>query len=103
MTEQFFYDIATQVLPVVGGAIIGYLWNKSKGLTEQREAVYGLARATAKMELLRVYENAQKTGEISTHEWQIAEEIYKNYHILGGNGQGTGLIEAIRKVKINDR
>ncbi len=100
VTEHFLYDIAAQILPLIGGTVIGYLWNQSKGLTERQKAVYAANRAILKLELRRIYATAQAAGEISFDDQQTAEEIYQSYHTLGGNGQGTTIMESIRMMKM---
>ncbi len=100
MTDTFLYELAFQIVPAIGGTAIGYLWNKSKGLSERQKAVYAANRAILKLELRRIYAQAQAAGEISFDDQQTAEEIYQSYHTLGGNGQGTTIMESIRKMKM---
>lgn len=103
---QFYLDLAAQVLPLIGGAIIGYLWEKKKELTKSRDAVtkqredlVQAVRVICKIELRRIYDNAKEHGNKVSHEdWQDADEIYAAYHNMGGNGRGTKIIDKIHEM-----
>ena len=55
--------------------------------------------------LYRIYNDAEKRCEISIDALKNAENIYNQYHALGGNGTGTELYQRLcdlptRKTKI---
>ncbi len=85
-----------QGLPTLGGVIIGYLWNKARGLSEKRDKVEAAMRVILKRELIKIYDESTARGYITMYDEGIAEEIYTHYHGLGGNGQGTKIIGDIR-------
>lgn len=99
--ENAMIGFAAQGLYAVLAFIIGYLWNKSKGLAEkQRNSERGI-RVLLKIQLKHIHQNAVKRGKLVTYEDEdLAEEIYKAYHGLGGNGQGTAIMQDIRKMKV---
>ena len=77
---------------------IGYLLNKERGNKAKRENTeYGI-RALLKIELRRIHEKGQSEHKLSYADEASAEEIYSTYHALGGNGQGTTMINDIRKM-----
>lgn len=98
--EQTIILLILNVLPTVVGVVIGYLWNKARGLSEKQQAMEKSIRAILKIELRRIYAYGTERGCLSYEDEQIAEEIYETYHALGGNGQGTTMIEAIRKMEL---
>ena len=51
-----------------------------------------------KIELRRIHEKGQSEHKISYADEASAEEIYGTYHALGGNGQGTSMVQDIRKL-----
>lgn len=98
--ENAFTSLILNALPTVAGVIIGYLWNKARGLSQKQQAMEKSIRAILKIELRRIYDLGTTNGYLSYEDEQIAEEIYDSYHTLGGNGQGTTMIEAIRKMEL---
>ncbi len=98
--EKEIISFVLSVLPTIGGVVIGYLWNKARGLSEKQQAMEKSIRAILKIELRRIYAYGTERGYLSYEDEQIAEEIYETYHALGGNGQGTTMIEAIRKMEL---
>ena len=103
---QFYLDLATQILPLIGGTVIGYLWEKKKELTKkqeyadkQREDIVKAVRVICKIELRRIYDNGKANGNSVSHEdWQDADEIYSAYHGMGGNGRGTKILDKIHEM-----
>ena len=85
-------------LPTLLGIAVGYLWNKARGLSKERDLNKAALRTLLKINLLKIYDNAVREGHIAIETEGLAEEVYKHYHALGGNGQGTKIIEDIRKL-----
>lgn len=98
--EKEIISFLLDILPTIGGVVIGYLWNKARGLSQKQKAMEKSIRAILKIELRRIYAYGTERGYLSYEDEQIAEEIYETYHALGGNGQGTTMIEAIRKMEL---
>ena len=106
---QFYLDLAAQILPLIGGAVIGYLWEKKKSadqekeeVIEQREALTKAVRAVCKIELRRIYDNGKMNGgKVSREDWQDADEIYTAYNGMGGNGRGTEIIKKIHEMALS--
>ena len=107
--EVNIYDFSYQVLMILTGASVGYMFEKVRKAEEKRdkleaivsikqEAVEDGVRMILKIELRRIYMHAVETGHISCEEETFAEEIFAKYDALGGNGQGTTMIEALRKM-----
>lgn len=97
-----FYNIAVSLLSQGSYAIlsfaVGYLLNKERGRTKKaKDTEYGI-RALLKIELRRIHERGQAEHKLSYADEASAEEIYATYHALGGNGQGTTMINEIRKM-----
>ena len=100
MTENLEVITAALIhyIPTLMGIVIGYLWNKARGLSAKRDAIEAAMRVILKVNLLRIYDTAVREGHITIEAEGIAEEVYKHYHALGGNGQGTKIIADIRKL-----
>lgn len=97
-----FYNIAVSLLSQGSYAIlsfaVGYLLNKERGNRDKREKTECGIRAILKIELRRIHEKGQAEHKLSYANEASAEEIYATYHALGGNGQGTTMINDIRKM-----
>nr|DAF24684.1 MAG TPA: minor structural protein [Caudoviricetes sp.]DAV75687.1 MAG TPA: minor structural protein [Caudoviricetes sp.] len=97
-----FYNIAVSLLSQGSYAIlsfaVGYLLNKERGNKAKREKTECGIRALLKTELRRIHERGQTEHKLSYADEASAEEIYATYHALGGNGQGTTMINEIRKM-----
>lgn len=97
-----FYNIAVSLLSQGSYAVlsffIGYLLNRERGNKKKKESTECGIRALLKIELRRIHERGQTEHKLSYADEASAEEIYATYHALGGNGQGTTMINDIRKM-----
>lgn len=97
-----YYSIATSFLSQGSYAVLsfafGYLLNKARGQNKKRKDTECGIRALLKIELRRIHERGQEEHKLSYADESSAEEIYAVYHALGGNGQGTTMINDIRKL-----
>jgi len=96
-----YYSLVISLLSQGSYAIlsfaVGYLLNKERGSKKKRESTERGIRALLKIELRRIHEKGQSEHKISYADEASAEEIYSTYHALGGNGQGTSMVQDIRK------
>ena len=90
-------------IPTLLGIAVGYLWNKARGLSKEREINKAALRTLLKLSLFALYTDSAARGYIPMQTEGLAEEVYKHYHALGGNGQGTKIIEDIRKLPHDKR
>lgn len=97
-----YYSIAVSLFSQGSYAVlsffIGYLLNKERGNKKKKESTECGIRALLKIELRRIHEKGQSEHKLSYADEASAEEIYSTYHVLGGNGQGTTMIQDIRKL-----
>ena len=93
-----FWALGLQIVYSVGSFVLGYFWTKSRALSARQAAMEDGTRALLKMELCRIHRESIQQGTLSYDNESIAEEIYAAYHSLGGNGQGTTMINDIRKL-----
>lgn len=91
-------SVASQGSYAVLSFFIGYLFNKERGNKKKRENTECGIRALLKIELRRIHERGEAEHKLSYADEASAEEIYATYHALGGNGQGTTMINDIRKM-----
>lgn len=98
MVDPIIIGLATQGGYAVLSFAVGYFFNKSRGLNNRRKNTECGIRTILKIELRRIHEDGMKAGCISYADEASAEEIYTTYHALGGNGQGTTMLEEIRKL-----
>ena len=52
------------------------------------------------MKLREIFRDAQTSGCISVDDLNDAEQCYKHYHNLGGNGKATIMIETLREFEV---
>ena len=100
MTENMEALLAGVIhyIPTLLGIAVGYLWNKARGLSKEREVNKAALRTLLKLSLFTLYTHAVSKGYMPLQTEGLAEEVYKHYHALGGNGQGTKIIEDIRRL-----
>ncbi len=87
-----------QVTYAVGAFTLGHFWNKSHELSARQLAMEKGTRALLKTELCRIHRESTTRGGLPYDEESLAEELYSAYHALGGNGQGTTMINDIREM-----
>lgn len=98
--QDTIISLALQGVYAVLAFIVGYLWNKSKGLAEKQQSIEKGMRVLLKVQLKKIHHDATFRGYLTYEEQALGEEIYSAYHGLGGNGQGTVMIKAIRGMKL---
>lgn len=75
------------ILTGVSGAVI-LVFTQYKGLK------YGM-RALLKNEIMRICSESSRDGFCPAHIKDVAQEMYENYHKLGGNGMVETAIQII--------
>lgn len=97
-----YYSIVVSILSQGSYAVlsfaVGYLLHKERSNKTKRQNTGCGIRALLKIELRRIHEKGQSEHKLSYADEASAEEIYSTYHALGGNGQGTTMINDIRKM-----
>lgn len=97
--EDIVQSLLTQWVSAIVTFLLGFLWHRYRTLANREQNMEKGIRATLKLELRRIHEGAAKQGYITYGDEAIAEEIYAAYHALGGNGQGTAMINDLRKME----
>ena len=82
----------------LGTFFIGYFWQKSQDNTRRYTALEKGVEAILLLELRRIHERGARQKWLSYADKASAEHIYSSYHGLGGNGQGTAILNDIRKL-----
>lgn len=103
MEHELFHallPIASNIVYVALSMAVGFLWNKAKGLQENREKTEDGVRALLKDRLISIHTCAVKRNAITYTELERASTMYEAYHGLGGNGTGTAIMEELRRLHI---
>ena len=103
MEHELFHallPIASNIVYVALSMAVGFLWNKAKGLQENREKTEDGVRALLKDRLIGIHSNAMKKQYITYTEMERASIMYEAYHGLGGNGTGTAIMEELKHLHI---
>lgn len=112
---QYLIQIIFGALSTTLGLLCKHLYTKLRQQNEESEKRIAakeeedrLTREGVIVTLhMRLYDLCQKCinqGYVTTEELKNAEDVYKTYHALGGNGTGTSLYNRIQKLPIdNDR
>lgn len=88
-------------LEALFGIIIGILsiaYRKLSCRVKQQEAIREGIKALLWDRLYSIYHECANANQISVDGLKNAEQIYKQYHALGGNGTGTELFERLCKL-----
>ena len=96
--DDMITSIITQLVYAGITFAMGYKWNKSRNLAAiQKNIEHGIG-LILKIDLRNLHSKAMRRRYISYDEESLAEEIYAVYHALGLNGQGTAMIEDLRRL-----
>jgi len=90
--------IFTYWLQVLFGGIIAGLslaYRKLSCRVKQQDAIKLGMMALLWDRLYQIYNECERSGQISIDGLKNVENIYKQYHALGGNGTGTELYERL--------
>ena len=82
----------------LGTFLIGFFWRKSQDTAKHYRALEKGVEAILLLELRRIHERGTGQKWLSYADKASAEHIYSSYHGLGGNGQGTAILNDIRKL-----
>lgn len=93
-------SLIVQATYAVSAFVIGYLWNKSRDLAKRQRNTERGIQALLKVELRRIHERSMQRGFITYADEEFAEEVYLDYKTAGGDGQGTMMIEDLRKLEV---
>jgi len=78
--------ILNYMIPLILGAIIGFLSTKIKSYKEKDKAIEEGLVALLRNELVRRYREYEQKGEMSILDKENIEDMFKQYENLGGNG-----------------
>lgn len=81
-----------------GTFLMGFFWRKSQDNAKHYIALEKGVEAILLLELRRIHERGARQKWLSYADKASAEHIYSSYHGLGGNGQGTAILNDIRKL-----
>lgn len=113
--REIMVPLICQIFLMLTGALIGYMFERLRKADDKRDAerdaietsvsqrqaaIEDGVRMILKIELRRIYATALQCGYVTYEDETFAEEIFEKYHALGGNGQGTTMIEALRKMEM---
>ena len=116
--REIIVPLICQIFLMLTGALIGYMFERLRKADDKRDAkdaerealetsvsqrqaaIEDGVRMILKIELRRIYATASQCGYVTYEDETFAEEIFEKYHALGGNGQGTTMIEALRKMEM---
>lgn len=113
--REIMVPLICQIFLMLTGALIGYMFERLRKADDKRDAERDAIEASVsqrqaaiedgvrmilKIELRRIYATTLQCGYVTYEDETFAEEIFEKYHALGGNGQGTTMIEALRKTEM---
>lgn len=92
--------IVTIIVAVLGSQSLSLIVQRLLGRLDKSDPVRGGIRILLFMRLELLYRQTLERGFCSIADKRTAEDIYMNYHALGGNGVGTEMITHIREAEI---
>ena len=78
------------------GIMIGYIYSKVVTVTRKATATENGIRALLRNDIIKAYNKCEERGYCPIYEMENIEEMYTQYHALGGNGTITELVERIQ-------
>ncbi len=95
---DWIITIVPEAIYGLGTFFIGYFWQKSQDNARRYTALEKGVKAILLLELRRIHERGARQKWLSYADKASAEHIYSSYHGLRGNGQGTAILNDIRKL-----
>lgn len=94
--SQLVMQILTMLIPTLGGSLIGSLIGSYKSRSSKEKALYDYTRLSMKRDLRELHKRICIEQQVATiDDREDAEDIYKAYQALGGNGTCTTLYNEI--------
>lgn len=93
--EEWIVKYWLQVLFGIVVAVLGIAYRKLSCRVKQQEAIKLGMMALLWDRLYQIYNECELKGCISIDGLKNVDNIYKQYHALGGNGTGTELYERL--------
>lgn len=96
--QKIIVDICAIIMPTLLGYVVWLLKNQKKDRDANSKGTMLLLR----VQLIEYHEKWTERGYITKHGLENFIEMYDAYHLLGGNGMVTKLLEEIKKLPIRD-
>ena len=97
-------QILTLIISAFISVLVGYFFNRFIKFTRdskaQNEAILDATLSTLRYSLVEAHYNYVKYGKINRYALDAAEDQYKAYHDLGGNGFIENVMKEIRALPI---
>lgn len=78
--------------------VVAYLYTKIQGIIKKTTATEEGIRALLRNCIIKSYNKCTEQGYCPIYELENIEEMYEQYHALGGNGTITELVERIKEL-----
>ncbi len=98
--EQFLMQTYTIALPIVLTALMGYIVFLLKNQKKDRDANSRGTMLLLKVQLIEYHAEWKARGYVTKHGLQNFLEMYDAYHVLGGNGMVTELLNEVKELPI---
>ena len=114
---EIVIQIVWAVLSAIATSVIGYFFYKFKKyekisktenekqikeILRRDDAVVGALRALCSERILQIYVENKKRNSITKQKMDMADNLYRAYHKLGGNGTITAVFESILQLPIKE-
>lgn len=93
----------TWAFGIISGVLVLKVRQLKKHQAEQecrQQALEEGVQALLRGEIIRAYEKYQERGNITVHGLEAVEKAYTAYHVLGGNGTVTKLMDDMREMEV---
>ena len=103
MLDAFLKYWVTWACGIIAGAFVIFrkrmvAWYKAR--KEKQAADEFADRYVLFMKLRELYKEAQEQGFVTVDDMADAEQTYRHYHNMGGNGRATVMIEAMKDMEV---
>lgn len=79
------------------------IYKRLKAADRRQTATELGIQALLRDRIIQAYYHYADRGWITLHGLENVEELYKQYHALGGNGTVTKLVEDLRELEVRDK
>ena len=88
----------TWVFSIVASAAL--TWTKI--LSKRQRASKSALKSLLRQNIIQAYDKYMERGWMPIYAMESVNEMYEDYHALGGNGTITGLVEQLRRLPNKD-
>ncbi len=100
MVEGIIVGVVVGALMILVNAIVRRTGSQARRVQTEGEAIRRGLMALLRSHIMELWERCVERGYVHIHTMEIVQDMYDQYHDLGGNGTVTKLVEDLKKLPV---